>query len=71
MYTANGFVVSGSLTLTLASGALLTIHADGSFSYNPNGHFSTGGTDSFNYQALESNGLLSDTATVTITVIGT
>ncbi len=43
---------------------VLTLKADGSFTYQPNLNFN--GTDTFTYQA--SDGALSDTATVTITV---
>ena len=57
--------------ITLASGALLTINSDGSFSYDPNSQFTlTAGetaTDSFDYTIGDGNGG-TDTATVTITI---
>ncbi|AFZ42603.1 Cadherin [Halothece sp. PCC 7418] len=59
-------------TITLASGALLTLDEDGAFTYNPNGQFEElddGDTDrdSFTYTVSDGNGN-SDTATVTITI---
>ena len=58
----------------LASGALLTVNADGTFSYDPNGAFDTlslgdSTTDTFTYQIGDGNGAF-DTATVTITITG-
>src|SRR5262249_31742728 len=48
-------------TITLASGALLQVNANGSYSYNPNGVFNAlavGATalDSFSYTASDGNG---------------
>ncbi len=76
--TVNGAAADVGEQITLASGALLTLNEDGTFSYDPNGQFDgleTGetGTDSFSYtlasaglgQASESNG-----ATVTLTIRG-
>ena len=71
----NGAAVVGS-QITLASGALLTVNADGTFSYDPNGAFqdlpatAQGGSsntrnDSFTYTITGG-----DTATVSITVTG-
>ena len=59
--------------VTLASGALLTVNPNGSYSYDPNGQFdylSVGSTttDTFNYTV--SDGADTDTATVTITING-
>lgn len=59
--------------ITLASGALLTVNANGTFSYDPNGQFEglTNGqddTDTFTYTL--SDGTCSDSATVTITING-
>ncbi|MGX9357407.1 VCBS domain-containing protein [Roseobacteraceae bacterium S113] len=58
---------------TLPSGALLTMLADGTFDYDPNGIFDdlplgAGASDSFTYEV--SDGVETDTATVTITTIG-
>ncbi len=71
--------VNGSSTdignqITLASGALLTLNSDGTYSYNPNGQFESLGegetdTDSFTYTISDGNGGTS-TATVTITIDG-
>ncbi len=72
----NGSAVSVGTQITLPSGALLTLNADGTFSYNPNGKFDYLGaaasgavditaTDSFTYTV---NG--GDTATVTVTING-
>lgn len=62
-------------TITLASGALLTMAADGTFSYDPNGQFDTVptgtvATDSFTYEVVGLNGSV-DTATVTVVIAGT
>jgi len=59
--------------ISLASGALLTMNADGSYSYDPNGQFESLGagdstTDSFSYTVTD--GIATDTATVTVTVNG-
>ena len=48
----NGTAVNGGAVIALPSGALLTMNADGSYSYNPNGAFDSLGegdtaTDSF------------------------
>ncbi|WP_372871090.1 VCBS domain-containing protein [Shewanella sp.] len=70
----NGATISDGQTVTLPSGALLTLHADGTYSYDPAGHFDylTAGelaTDSFSYTITDADGA-TDTATVTINVIG-
>ena len=59
--------------ITLASGALLTLNADGTFSYDPNGQFdflNTGETaiDSFTYTVSDRTD--TDIATVNITING-
>ena len=69
----NGIAAAVGTQITLASGALLTLSADGSFDYNPNGQFEalnagSTGTDSFAYSL--SDGLFTDTATVTISIAG-
>ena len=61
-------------TITLSSGALLTVNADGSYSYSPNGKFealAAGATttDSFTATVRDSAGVTA-TATVTLTIIG-
>ncbi|GAA0650722.1 beta strand repeat-containing protein [Brevundimonas lenta] len=72
----NGSAAGVGTEIALASGALLTLNADGTYSYNPNGSFThlsgpaSGGTnltatDSFTYTLLDGN-----TATVTITIVG-
>jgi hypothetical protein len=61
----NGAQENVGLEITLASGATLTLNADGSFTYMPD--FDFAGTDSFTYVA--NDGLEnSNVATVTITV---
>jgi VCBS repeat-containing protein len=60
--------------ITLASGALLTVNADGTFNYNPNGKFEVlkvgeTATENFTYTVSDGNGG-TDTATVTITING-
>jgi uncharacterized repeat protein (TIGR01451 family) len=69
----NGQWFTPGVTLSLPSGALLTIVADGTFTYDPHGQFdylgpSDTGNDSFTYTI--SDGALTDTATVTITISG-
>ncbi|MCB1382271.1 MAG: tandem-95 repeat protein [Notoacmeibacter sp.] len=61
--------------ITLPSGALLTLNANGTYAYDPNGVFDTldlgqTATDSFTYEISDGNGG-TDTATVTITIQGT
>ncbi|MEO1433376.1 MAG: putative Ig domain-containing protein, partial [Cyanobacteria bacterium J06633_8] len=70
----NGSTANVGNQITLASGALLTLNADGTFSYNPNSNFeslATGATatDSFTYKVSDGNGG-SDTATATIIING-
>ena len=69
-----GVMSSVGSQITLASGALLTMNSDGSYSYDPNGQFQslmTGetATDTFNYTITDSQGA-TDTATVTVTIDG-
>ena len=70
----NGVALVAGSTITLPSGALLVMAADGTYSYNPNGKFSTLGlgqtaTDTFTYQVSDGNGGLA-TAIATITING-
>ncbi len=67
----NGSALAG--TVTLASGALLTVNANGTFAYDPNGAFEALGvgaeaTDGFSYTITDGSGF--DTASVTITIEG-
>ena len=68
----NGDTGSVGASLTLASGALLQVGSDGTFSYDPNGQFDflPGGQrqDSFDYEI--SDGTSTDNATVTVTITG-
>ena len=69
----NGSAASVGTQITLSSGALVTLNADGSFDYDPNGQFEalTAGdtaTDSFDYTL--SDGTLTDSATVTVAIAG-
>ena len=70
----NGVGADVGNPVLLASGALVTLNADGSYTYDPNGAFeslNTGDstTDTFTYTAADALGV-SDTATVTITITG-
>jgi VCBS repeat-containing protein len=70
----NGVAASVGNQITLASGALLTLNSDGTYSYNPNSKFETLGagddaSDTFTYTISDGNGGTS-TATVTITITG-
>ena len=56
--TVNGQSASVGQQITLASGALLTVNADGTFDYDPNGQFDSlaGGastTDTFTYEVTD------------------
>lgn len=67
----NGAEVELGSPVELPSGALLTLRADGTFDYNPNGQFDEltnfdSTTDSFEYSLVDGN--LENTATVTITI---
>ncbi len=60
--------------IALASGALVTVNANGAYDYDPNGQFDTlavgqSTTDSFSYTVSDGTGG-SDTATVTIVIDG-
>ena len=70
----DGAAVTVGTPVTLASGAQVTLNADGTFSYDPNGRFeslNTGesGADSFTYQVSDGHGGTA-TATVNVTVNG-
>jgi VCBS repeat-containing protein len=70
----NGDAQAIGTTITLASGARLTMRADGTYDYDPTAglsHLAAGQTyqDSFTYTATDSVGA-SSTATMTITVTG-
>ncbi len=70
----NGSIANVGNQITLTSGALLTLNANGSYDYDPNGAFNSlpagqSTTDSFTYQVSDGNGG-TDTATVTITING-
>ncbi|MBD2517377.1 FG-GAP repeat protein [Nostoc sp. FACHB-973] len=65
-------VVVGT-AITLSSGALVTLNADGSLTYNPNAQFESlavgeSSTDSFTYTT--NNGSLTNTASVNLTING-
>jgi len=69
----NGAAAVGS-TVTLPSGAMLKLNADGTFDYDPNGQFDYLGagqtaTDSFSYRVADGHGGF-DTATVSIKING-
>ncbi|MCA9248042.1 MAG: tandem-95 repeat protein, partial [Planctomycetales bacterium] len=72
----NGDSGAVGTSISLPSGALLTLNADGTFTYNPNGQFESlpvdgSATDSFTYSIEDEHGLGSIApATVTITVNG-
>ncbi len=70
----NGSAGDVGMQVMLASGALVTVNANGTFSYDPNGAFDTlptgmTDTDSFMYTISDGNGG-TDTATVTVTITG-
>ena len=70
----NGSGAAVGATITLASGALATVNANGTFSYDPNGQFDGLGwgesaTDTLTYEVADGRGG-TDTATVTFTIDG-
>ncbi|MBB1440612.1 type I secretion C-terminal target domain-containing protein, partial [Shewanella sp. SG41-4] len=70
----NGSAVTDGQVVILPSGALLTIHSDGTYSYDTNDSFEalTAGqlaTDTFTYTVTDQYGA-TDTATVTINIVG-
>jgi len=70
----NGTAADIGNQVTLASGALVTLNADGTYSYDPNGSFEqvplgSSITDTFNYTIDDGSGL-TDTVAVTIVVNG-
>lgn len=71
----NGSAANLGVPITLASGAILSVNPNGTYTYNPNGVFDSlqpGQTanDSFTYTVSDGNGG-TDTATVDITITGT
>jgi VCBS repeat-containing protein len=73
---SNGNAIPLGTATQLPSGAILTINADGTFNYNPNGAFNTlaagaTATDTFTYTVSDNFGETSvSAATVTITITG-
>ncbi|WP_424990889.1 Ig-like domain-containing protein [Fluviibacterium sp. S390] len=70
----NGVAASIGTQITLPSGALLTLNADGSYSYDPNGQFEAlpdfqNGADAFNYTLSDGEGG-TDIGTVMLTIDG-
>ncbi len=70
----NGNSANVGVQFALASGALLTVNANGTFSYDANGAFVlTAGqmtTDMFTYTIDDGSGTCAETATVTLTITG-
>jgi VCBS repeat-containing protein len=71
----NGLAANVGATIDLASGALLKVNADGSYSYDPNGKFEylavdKSATDSFTYAAADNHNAASNAATVNLTIEG-
>jgi Ca2+-binding RTX toxin-like protein len=72
--SVNGSAGNVGVQITLASGALLTVNADGGYTYDPNGAFDSltavdTDTDSFTYTVSDGMGG-TEQATVTITIVG-
>ncbi len=65
----NSLAGNVGVQIALASGALLTVNADGTYQYDPNNAFVVTDTDSFTYEITDNHGLTSNVATVTINVI--
>ncbi|MCS5711810.1 Ig-like domain-containing protein [Candidatus Berkiella aquae] len=64
-----GQAANVGVQITLTSGALLTVNADGTYQYDSNGVFAATDIDSFTYKITDNHGLTSNAATVTINVI--
>lgn len=64
----NGVGANVGNQFALPSGALLTVNADGTYQYDPNGKFPVTGSDNFTYTLSDGHGG-TDTATVTISII--
>ncbi|MEM6932107.1 MAG: Ig-like domain-containing protein [Pseudomonadota bacterium] len=74
--SVDGVAASVGQTVTLSSGALLTINADGTANYDPNGVFDalvTGeyGTDTATYTVQDSLGVASSAVSITFDIAGT
>lgn len=72
VFRANGQPVRRETTLTLGSGAILTINNKGDYTYDPNGQYDylqngATATDSFTYTIADTSGA-TDSATVTIAI---
>ena len=76
VFDSSGNSVPLGTATPLPSGAMLTINADGTFTYDPNGPFNTlptgsTTTDTFTYTVSDNFGEISvSPATVTITITG-
>jgi VCBS repeat-containing protein len=69
----NGNAANVGNQITLASGALLTLNSNGTFAYNPNSQFESlavGATASDSFTYTISDGSLTSTATVNLTING-
>jgi VCBS repeat-containing protein len=71
--TVNGSAANVGATIRLPSWALVTLNANGSYTYNPNGAFNylasgQSATDNFTYTATDALGTRSNTASVSITI---
>ncbi|BBD65689.1 putative outer membrane adhesin [Nostoc commune NIES-4072] len=69
----NGSSVTVGIPITLSSGALLTLNADGTFTYNPNAQFESlgvGETDSDRFTYTISDRSFTSTASVNLTING-
>ncbi|MEH2091500.1 beta strand repeat-containing protein, partial [Nostoc sp.] len=73
--TIDGRAVIVGTPITLSSGALVTLNANGSLTYDPNASFEVlgvgeSGTDSFTYTTNNNNSSLTNTASVNLTING-
>ncbi|MHC5768809.1 MAG: beta strand repeat-containing protein [Nostoc sp.] len=73
--TIDGRAVIVGTPITLSSGALVTLNADGSLTYDPNASFEVlgvgeSGIDSFTYTTNHNNSSLTNTASVNLTING-
>ncbi|MBT6406758.1 MAG: cadherin-like domain-containing protein, partial [Rhodospirillaceae bacterium] len=73
--TVNGEAVVAGGTVTLASGAIVTVNSDGTFDYDPNGKFTELAAgdeevETFTYTATDGEDASATAATVEVTVTG-
>ena len=75
VHSVNGVALNAGEPVTLASGAVVTVQANGDYSFDPRGVFDfvpegAGSADSFTYAIVDEHGAVSDEALVLVSVTG-